>query len=198
MEADWEFEVGGDAPVIDAVWPGFVDLRRTSPACDRAARVHSLPEAAQLPGLAAALEMLNAENSSVWTSKCDFWPVLQSEAFDPDELDAPTGSFAHAAGCYIDVLPKGHRQWTFPDTIASSCKNLCSSLHNVPLRCCRVDLIVRRALIEPDLMDTGITAYFTACGTAPTEAARTLEAALVAVAHALCAQSRLQWEGTGE
>jgi hypothetical protein len=27
MEADWEFEVGGDAPVIDALWPGFVDLR---------------------------------------------------------------------------------------------------------------------------------------------------------------------------
>ena len=28
MEADWEFEVGGDAPVIEARWPGFVDLRR--------------------------------------------------------------------------------------------------------------------------------------------------------------------------
>jgi hypothetical protein len=27
MEADWEFEVGGDAPVIEAPWPGFVDLR---------------------------------------------------------------------------------------------------------------------------------------------------------------------------
>jgi len=32
MEADWEFEVGPDtaglaAPVIDACWPGFVDLR---------------------------------------------------------------------------------------------------------------------------------------------------------------------------
>ncbi len=28
MEADWEFEVGGDAPVIEAHWPGFVDLRQ--------------------------------------------------------------------------------------------------------------------------------------------------------------------------
>ena len=27
MEADWEFEVGGDAPVIEALWAGFVDLR---------------------------------------------------------------------------------------------------------------------------------------------------------------------------
>jgi hypothetical protein len=30
LEADWEFEVGGDAPVIDALWPGFVDLRLPS------------------------------------------------------------------------------------------------------------------------------------------------------------------------
>ena len=27
MEADWEVEVGGGAPVIEALWPGFVDLR---------------------------------------------------------------------------------------------------------------------------------------------------------------------------
>ena len=27
MEADWEVEIGGGAPVIDALWPGFVDLR---------------------------------------------------------------------------------------------------------------------------------------------------------------------------
>jgi len=27
MEADWEVEVGGGSPVIEALWPGFVDLR---------------------------------------------------------------------------------------------------------------------------------------------------------------------------
>ena len=27
MEADWEIEIGGDAPVIEAHWFGFVDLR---------------------------------------------------------------------------------------------------------------------------------------------------------------------------
>ena len=27
MEADWEFEVGGEAPVIEASWEGFIDLR---------------------------------------------------------------------------------------------------------------------------------------------------------------------------
>ena len=27
MEADWEFEIASDAPVIDAAWTGFVDLK---------------------------------------------------------------------------------------------------------------------------------------------------------------------------
>jgi hypothetical protein len=53
MEADWEFEVGPDAaglaaPVIDALWPGFVDLRRAPELA------WHLPEAAQLPALAEA------------------------------------------------------------------------------------------------------------------------------------------------
>ena len=191
--------MGGDAPVVDAFWPGFVDLRwAPHSACDWAARVRSLPETTQLPGLAAALKKLNAENSPVWTSKCDFWPVLQPEDFDPDELDAPPGSFTHAAGCYIDLLPKSEQQWQLPDEIASSCKHLCMRLHDVPLSCCRADLIIRRAFIAPGMSGMGITAYITACGPTPAGAARILEAALAAFAQALCAQSTLQWEGTGE
>jgi hypothetical protein len=48
-----------------------------------------------------------------------------------------------------------------------------------------VDLIIRRALIVPYLADTGITAYFTACGPASAEASQTLEAALAAFVDAL-------------
>jgi hypothetical protein len=193
MEADWEFEIGGDAPVIDACWPGFVDLRWT-PQSDAGSRerFRSLPETVQLPGLAIALEQLNARESPVWTSKCDFWPELRGEEFDVDEMDAPAGSFTHAAGCYIDLLPKSDQQWTFPRMIADDCGRLCDRMHAVPLRCCRVDLIIRRALIAPDLADTGITAYFTACGPNRAEAAQTLEAALAAFVHALCPQSTLQ------
>jgi hypothetical protein len=55
-----------------------------------------------------------------------------------------------------------------------------------------VDLIVRRALIAPGQRDMGITAYVTACGPTPAEAARTLETALAAFAHALCPDSTLQ------
>jgi hypothetical protein len=69
MEADWEFEVEGEtaaaeapipeAPIIDACWPGFVDLRRNPE------RAWDLPEARQLPALAEALARLNAAASPV-------------------------------------------------------------------------------------------------------------------------------------
>jgi hypothetical protein len=113
MEADWEFEVGPDAaglaaPVIDALWPGFVDLRRAPELA------WNLPEAAQLPALAEALAKLNAAASPVWTSKCDFWPNLEADEFDAGELDAPPGCLAHAMGCYIDLLPGSDQQWAQP------------------------------------------------------------------------------------
>jgi len=165
MEADWEFEIGGDAPVIDACWAGFVDLRWNADGeRDLHARIRSLAEVDQFPQLAGALERLNSQHSPVWTSKCDFWPVLVAGDFDPDELDK----------------------------VAASCKDLCARLHAVPLRCCRVDLIIRRASIAADVWDTGITAYFTACGGTLAEAGLTLEATLDAFAGAIVPRSTLQ------
>ena len=128
---------------IEAHWPGFVDLR-SSPE-----RAWQLPEAAQLPALAEALAKLNAAASPVWTSKCDFWPRLEPDEFDPDELDAPPGCADHAMGCYIDLLPRSDRQWAQPAMAAAACKRVCGLLRAVPLRCCRVDLVIRRAFINP-------------------------------------------------
>ena len=191
MEADWEFEVGGEAPVIEAAWPGFVDLRRNPE------RAWELPEAAELPVLAEALASLNADDSPVWTSKCDLWPVVDMAEFDADELDAPPGCAAHAMGCYIDLLPRAgqprnDRQWETPEMAAAACTEICGLLHAVPLRCCRVDLVLRRALLVHYEMDLGITAYLTACGPSPAEAMQTLEAALAAFARVLCGHSTLQ------
>ncbi len=179
MEADWEFEVGGDAPVIEAHWAGFVDLQHHP---DHAKH---LPEAAQFSALAEALARLNAADSLVWTSKCDFWPHLEPDEFDPDELDAPHGHTAHAIGCFIDLLPKSDQQWTQPKMAEKACKRACGLLRAVQLRCCRVDLVIRRAFITSGVMDLGITAYLTACGESPAAAAKTLEAAVAAFADAL-------------
>jgi hypothetical protein len=184
MEADWEFEVGPDAaglaaPVIEARWVGFVDLQRAPE------QTMQLPEAVHLPALGEALAKLNAADSQVWTSKCDYWPHLEADEFDPDELDAPSGCTAHATGCFIDLLPKSDQQWTQPAMAEKACKRICGLLSSVPLRCCRVDLVIRRAFITSDVMDLGITAYLTSCGESPAAALKTLEAAVAAFADAL-------------
>ena len=191
MEADWEFEVGPDAaglaaPVIDALWPGFVDLRRAPELA------WHLPEAAQLPALAEALAKLNAAASPVWSCKCDFWPRLEADEFDAGELDAPPCCIAHAVGCYIDLLPRDSARWAQPAIAEAVCKRVCSLLRAVLLRCCRTDLVIRRAFITTYGMDLGITAYITSCGPSSTEAERTLAAALTALIDALESHSTLE------
>ena len=172
MEADWEVEIGDEAPFIDACWDGFVDLR-INPS-----RVGEIAETLQLAGLAEALVRLNAIPSPVWTSKCDVWRV---EEFDPRELDAEQGSEFCAVGAYIDLLPRSDRQWTFLAMAERSCKYLCKALAGIPLRNCRADFVVRRALIIPPVTDLGITAYLTACGSNPFNAIGQLSVAVSAM-----------------
>ncbi len=91
MEADWEVEIGGDAPVIEAEWPGFIDLRM------QPSRISDIAEATAFLPLADFLSALNQESSQVWTSKCDVW--------EPDLT---------ATACYIDLLPRDGKvfsQW---------------------------------------------------------------------------------------
>jgi hypothetical protein len=176
MEADWEVEIGGDAPVIQVRWSGFIDLR-LSPE-----RAPQLPEAAQLPALADTLIRLNASSSPVWTSKCDVW---HPDTFDPDELDAPPGERNCFVACYIDLLPRDHQPWPGHLDAVAACKTLCARLRAVALRRCRVDLIVRRACIAPGPLDLGVTAYFTACGLTPAAAATALASALAAFVDSL-------------
>jgi hypothetical protein len=186
MEADWEFELDSAAPVIDAAWPGLVDLRR-SPEL-----VWQLPEAADFPALAEALTRLNSVDSPVWSSKCDFWPRLDADEFDPDEMDAPSGGSDQAMGCYIDLLPASDGQWPIPEIIEKACKRWCGLLRAVPLRGCRVDLVVRRAVLCAERVDLGITAYLTACGVSSAEAAHRQKAVLVAFADAFCGHSKVE------
>jgi len=187
MEADWEVEIGGGA-IIDACWPGLIDLR-TSPG-----HAFDLPEAANFPSLAHSLVTLNAEDSPVWTSKCDLWPVLQGD-FDPDELDAPPES-AFGLACYIDLLPRSSQLWSTPALAVEWAKAACDRLRKIPLHSCRIDLIIRRAIVTPDgppdQLELGITAYLTACGATEAEAAQTLASALTTFATTLNALSTVE------
>jgi hypothetical protein len=174
MEADWEMEIGGSAPVIDTSWTGFEDLRR-SPE-----RASALPETQELSGLAEALVRLNADTSSVWTSKCDVWEL---EELDPDELDAPIGSAVSGIACYIDLLPRRDGDWADPVQAEEWCKSICSSIRAIPLGSCRLDLIIRCAVIAPDDRNgLGVTAYLSACGPNRGAATVVLQSALAVFA----------------
>ena len=178
MEAEWEIEIGGDAPVIDAHWPGLVDLR------GEPERARELPETHQLPALAEVLMRLNAGNSPVWTSKCD---VFVPDHFDPDELDAPIGVTLRVLACYVDLLSRAEKQWNSVETAVSACRRICDRLRSVALPSCRADLVIRRAMLDGDVETCGVTAYFTGAGRDEQSAAITLAAALAAFADAAMA-----------
>ena len=183
MQADWEFEIGGDAPLIEADWSGFVDLRLQPEEASR------LQEAIRFPPLAKVLCLLNGAKSPVWTSKCDVFADLAPEEFDADELDSVPGNASFGMGCYIDLLPRSQKRWQIPAMAEAGCKSLCARIQKVPLPCCRVDLVIRRAQITPDAIDLGITAFITACGPTSDAAAAVLEKALAVFADSVEAAS---------
>jgi len=186
VEADWEVEIGPGAPIIDARWDGFVDLRR-APQLAR-----NLPEVENLPTLEGALVRLNSAQSPVWTAKCDVWQLTERDAIDPYEMAAPPESALHGWGCYIDLLPRSDQQWIVPEMAVSTCKYLCGVLHEIPQPCCRADLVIRRAMIAPAHTNLGITAYLTACGPTKPEANGILQMALGRLVDAVCGHSAIE------
>jgi hypothetical protein len=217
MEADWEVQIGGDSPIIDACWAGFIDLR-SSPEMDpgeqtegllRTAR--ELAETVDLPRLAEALIRLNASHSPVWTSKCDVWTVEAAD-LDPDELDSPADEATQAWACYIDLLPLNGVWPSCPEVCSPSispefpglpatlsteaavhcCKTWCEQLRAIPLTHCRADLIVRQACIAPEVWSHGITAYLTACGPSSGSANAALARTLAAFAQTISPDSPVE------
>lgn len=172
MEADWEVEIGAGAPVIEAHWSGFIDLRA------HPEQVAELCECRELPGLADALLRLNAIGSGVWTSKTD---VFTPERIDPDEMNASREESSHAVSCYVDVL-FGDEAWDGLSKAKQECAELCAKLQSVVLDCRRVDVVIRRALIG-DLSSLGATVYLTGCGRTPIAAKERLGECLDAFAR---------------
>jgi hypothetical protein len=176
MEADWEVEIGGDSPVIEAQWPGFVDLRSWP------TRISELKEPAEFPAMAEALLLLNSSSSPVGTSKCDVWDV---DAFDPDELDAPSDAAESAVACYVDLLTSEGRGWPAQESAVTWCMAICRLLRIKTLRCCRVDMVIRKAWWDGDSEGLGITTYITSCGPTKASAVASLAAALGSFAEAV-------------
>lgn len=175
MEADWEFEIGGGAPLIEARWHGFIDLR------NQPELVLEIAECRELPGLADALRKLNSAESPVWTSKSD---VFVPERIDPDEMDAGAGESDAAIACYFDLVPREGDVWRDPSAAEEFSKQLCARLRSHPLRCCRVDVVVRTA-IAGAAEGLGATTYATACGATDSRARNRLAECLAVLAASI-------------
>ena len=156
MEADWSVEVGPQLDAIDADWPGLVDLRADPGA------IMQIAEAVRYRAIAGALTALNASDSPLFTSKCDVWGLAENE-IDRDEFDVPAGAAQAGTACYIDVLAREpglfssfarHEAWT---------QAVVDRLRESPIRCGRVDLVVRGARAGGE-DGFGVTLYAAGCG----------------------------------
>lgn len=180
MEADWEFEIGSGAPVIDAQWQGLVDLMADP------RRAFDLQEAAQFPSLAEMLVKLNAAHSPIWTSKCDFWSVDPDEAaLDANELNAKLDEMTFACACYVDLLARIRERWSNAEDAGRDCAALCAGLRKVPLCCSRSDFIIRQAVFSAGEEAFGVTAYLVACGATEANAHETLSSAATVFADSI-------------
>ena len=201
MEADWEIEVGGGAPVIEAVWPGFVDLRRSPDA------IVEISEAAAFPALAVLLLALNEFKSQLWTAKCDLWEPDPNEVPAMALTAAPTAEISGdkpvALACYVALLPLEGLVFRHWEQAEALCREWVKQLDPFALPGCRVELVVRQA-IAGELEGFGVTAYLGAAGPDRNAAAQALAAALNAFLEgipsipAAPAASKLQWKGVGE
>lgn len=176
MEADWEIEIGGGAPVVEPYWQGFMNLRCTPEAAE------VLPEVSVLPGLARVLAALNAADSPVWTAKCDVWEM---DGFDPHELDAADETERVGISCYVDLLPSESLKWSIHDDTVNWCKQVCLRLQQVELRSCRVELVVRAAELGNGQKAFAVTAYGSAVGEDGMRARRRLVEALTVLSDTL-------------
>lgn len=190
MEADWEVEIGGDAPVIDGAWSESIDLR-TAPE-----RVGEIAEAAAIPAMAAALVQLNGPDSPVYSTKCDVWIP---DSVDPDELNAAPEDARTAIACYVDLLSSS-RAWQQLSEVESFCRMAVACLHVSPVKRARADLVIRSAYLPSEDKAFGITAYLLGSGPERSSAETALGEALQAFADAVFGLSSAQStiEPTGE
>lgn len=193
MEADWAVEIGPEMPVIDALWPGLVDLlampERIAEIAEAAAfaplarallRMHEPIDPVETAGLEAEIARGSVSHRyAFWSAKCDLW---EPEAWDADEMEAGADEAQAALACYIDMLPRSIAPATrllFADwRDAERCAEwLAKAMREEPLCCCRIDLVVRAA-VTAEAQGFGITAYVTACGADREAAAAVLGSAL--------------------
>jgi hypothetical protein len=179
MEADWSVEVGSGQHSIDASWEGFVDLQ-TSPHA-----INAIEEAIQHSALREALLSLNAEDSSVFTAKCDVWALVQEE-IDPDEFGASHEEARVGFASYIDILERDPARFASFQFHEQQLRDIVSRLRMLALPQSRVDFVLRSATVK-EQNGYGFTLYAAGCGSNEADAYSAWQAVLAAVVAATIA-----------
>jgi hypothetical protein len=181
MEIDWEVEIGGGAPVIEADWPGFTNLR------ENPERIGEITEASAFPPLADLLLRLNSHTSPVWTPKCDVW--------QPED-----GGLA----CYVDLIPRAESLFADWRRVEWFCRALVEQMtahpapgaeaqageHRIGIAqpesegVATISFVVRQA-ITGRAEGYGITAYFSAGAESLPDVATVVADAMVAFSSAI-------------
>lgn len=184
MEADWSAEIGPGLAHIDASWQHFVDLRESPRSIDE------IGEAAKHPALRAALLSLNAEDSPVFTTKCDVWPL--AEEIDPYEFGAGSEEALAGFAAYIDLIERRTDHFISFEFHEQRARELTSRLRLISTPPGRVDLVVRAAAAHGQ-NGYGLTFYAAGCGVIATQAYAAWEAVLatavaatISAAHPPC------------
>lgn len=170
MEADWAAEVGPDLPVIEADWPGLVDLRRDPQAVGR------IPEAAKYAALREALLRLNAPESPVRTTKCDVWR-LAAEEIDPLEFGCGFDSELMGLACYVDGCALDAALFASFERHESWAQLAVKEMRQAQASPGRVDLVIRAARAA-ECEGFGLTIYVAGCGSDAAAAEASWAAAL--------------------
>jgi hypothetical protein len=103
MLAEFDVEIGGDAPCLVVPWAAadgsmrFIDLHRNPEM------IEQVPEA-HFPEVRAALARLNAGESRCFTAKCDVWSTQELDA--EEQIRGVTWK----RSSYIDVVLQDARQ----------------------------------------------------------------------------------------
>jgi hypothetical protein len=159
----------------------FVDLRADPAFIDQ------IEETRRHPGLKRALLALNAQDSPVFTSKCDVIQITKEE-IDPLEYDA-VGETRCGLVYYIDLVVRksaifcsfsAHEMW-----LRDVVKQLRKSAQ---VRSARVDFVLRPATVF-HFDGFAVTCYIAACGGDLAAAQQAWEPALDAVLRALASVS---------
>ena len=156
MEADWSVEIGADLPVIDAAWPGFVDVRH------HPFQLAEIAEANAYPALRDALIELNDPFSQMFSVKSDVW-AMEPDEIDPYEFGCPSDEVQVGLASYIDIVLWDHLLFSAFPWHERWARAVVDVLHTRELTSGRVDLVVRPALARGH-EGFGVTLYAAGCG----------------------------------